>query len=80
MILDVEYDYMMKRLALLEEHHPETKDPHSPTQRVAGQPSQSFTEVPHPTPMLSLANAFNEDDFNAWQGYWETPGSRCTLR
>ena len=65
-ISDIEYDYMMRRLALLEERYPELRDPHSPTQRVSGQPTAAFTNVPHPTPMLSLGNAFSKEDFEAW--------------
>ena len=65
-IPDQMYDFLMKRLRFLEEQFPRVQDTHSPTQRVAGSPSQSFTEVTHPTPMLSLANAFDQDDFNAW--------------
>ena len=65
-ISDTEYDLLMKRLALLERRYPEAGDRDSPTQRVSGQPADTFKQVQHPTPMLSLANAFNQEDFLAW--------------
>ena len=65
-ISDTDYDLLMQRLTFLEHHYPEVQDPHSPTQRVSGQPSSTFKQVQHPAPMLSLANAFNQEDFLAW--------------
>ena len=65
-IADAQYDEMMQELRNLERQHPELADPGSPTMRVAGEPSSRFTEVEHPAPMLSLGNAFSEDDFRAW--------------
>ena len=66
LISDNEYDLLMQRLTFLEHHYPEVQDPDSPTQRVSGQPASTFKQVQHPTPMLSLANAFNKEDFLAW--------------
>ena len=63
---DTDYDLLMQRLTFLEHHYPEVQDPHSPTQRVSGQPASTFKQVQHPAPMLSLANAFNQEDFLAW--------------
>lgn len=65
-ISDAQYDLLLKRLAFLEERYPDARDPESPTQRVSGRPADSFQQVSHPTPMLSLANAFNKEDFLAW--------------
>ena len=65
-ISDREYDELMRDLRQLEEAFPEYFDLHSPTQRVGGQPSAEFTQVSHPAPMMSLGNAFDEDDVAAW--------------
>ena len=65
-IPDREYDILLKRLAHIETSFPLLKDPNSPTQRVGGSPTASFQQVQHPTPMLSLANAFTLEDFEAW--------------
>jgi len=65
-ISDAEYDKLMTELRGLEEQHPELVAPDSPTQRVGAAPAQGFAEVQHPVPMLSLANAYNDDDLRAW--------------
>ncbi|MCJ8008035.1 NAD-dependent DNA ligase LigA [Lederbergia wuyishanensis] len=59
---DAEYDRLMKELVRLEGEHPELITPDSPTQRVGGEPLSAFEKVRHETQMLSLANAFSEDD------------------
>lgn len=59
---DSEYDSLIKELKNLEEEHPEYIDPHSPTQRVFGKVLESFEKVNHKRMMLSLGNAFNEED------------------
>lgn len=59
---DAEYDKLMQELLRLEEQHPELVTPDSPSQRVGGQPLESFAKVEHSVPMLSLGNAFNESD------------------
>jgi DNA ligase (NAD+) len=59
---DAEYDRLMGELRALESAHPELVTPDSPTQRVAGTPSSEFGEVVHRVPMLSLDNAFSEED------------------
>ncbi len=61
-ISDAEYDEMMKELRQLEEEHPEFKSPNSPTSRVGGEPLDEFEKVEHSQPMLSLDNAFTEED------------------
>ena len=69
---DSEYDTLMRELRRLEEAHPELVSPDSPTQRVGARPSEGFTQVQHTAPMLSLANAFNLEEFQAW--YRRTKG------
>jgi DNA ligase (NAD+) len=59
---DAEYDRLMQELIQLEEQYPELKTPDSPSQRVGGEPLDVFEKVTHRTPMLSLGNAFNEQD------------------
>jgi DNA ligase (NAD+) len=63
---DAEYDRLMRELQALEARHPELRSPDSPSQRVGGQPLEGFEEVRHRTPMLSLANAFSEDEIRAF--------------
>ncbi|MCM3540650.1 NAD-dependent DNA ligase LigA [Priestia endophytica] len=59
---DSEYDRLLHELIRLEEEYEELKTPDSPTVRVGGDPLSSFEKVEHKTPMLSLGNAFNEED------------------
>lgn len=61
-VSDAEYDRLMQELILLEKEHPELVSPLSPTQRVGGLVQDEFKKVTHQRMMLSLANAFNEDD------------------
>ena len=61
-IPDAEYDALFHELVRLEEEHPELATPDSPTQRVGAKPAEGFAEVRHRVPMLSLANAFDDDD------------------
>ncbi len=63
-ISDYEFDQKMHELQDLEAQHPEYFDANSPTQRVGNDLSQSFRQVPHKYPMLSLANTYNEGDVN----------------
>jgi NAD-dependent DNA ligase len=65
-VSDAEYDRLFAELAALEAEHPELADPASPTQRVGSAPSEGFAEVTHRVPMLSLANAFDEQDLGAF--------------
>ncbi len=58
-ISDQDFDFMMKELQALEAKHPEMADENSPTQRVGSDISNSFTQVEHKYPMLSLANTYN---------------------
>jgi len=64
---DAEYDRLMRELEAIEAAQPELVTPESPTQRVSGTPQEGFATVLHRVPMLSLANAFSEEevtDFN----------------
>jgi DNA ligase (NAD+) len=63
---DAEYDAWMIELRALEAEHPELVTPESPTQRVGGAPAAGFGTVVHALPMLSLANAFNEEKLREW--------------
>jgi DNA ligase (NAD+) len=63
---DAEYDRLMSELRELEAQHPELLTPDSPTQRVSGQVAAGFAEVRHSVPMLSLDNAFSDDDIVAF--------------
>ena len=65
-ISDAEYDALFQELLRLEEEHPELAAPDSPTQRVGSKASEEFAEVTHRVPMLSLANAFDEEDVAAF--------------
>ncbi|GGI02413.1 MULTISPECIES: NAD-dependent DNA ligase LigA [Mammaliicoccus] len=59
---DSEYDKLLHELISIEEQYPELKTPDSPTVRVGGAPLSQFEKINHDTPMLSLGNAFNEED------------------
>ncbi|MEJ2451559.1 MAG: NAD-dependent DNA ligase LigA [Gammaproteobacteria bacterium] len=61
-IPDSEYDRLLRELQSLEQAHPELIVPESPTQRVGATPLSEFAEVKHRVPMLSLNNAFDEDE------------------
>jgi DNA ligase (NAD+) len=61
-IPDAEYDRLMRELETLEAAHPQFADPTSPTQRVGNAPSSAFAEVRHAIPMLSLGNAFADEE------------------
>jgi DNA ligase (NAD+) len=61
-IPDAEYDKLFQELVELEAAHPELVTPDSPTQRVGGAPLQEFPQVVHAVPMLSLNNAFSDEN------------------
>jgi DNA ligase (NAD+) len=65
-IADAEFDRLVHQLERLEAEHPDLITPDSPTQRVAGRPTESFPTVEHIAPMLSLDNAYDEDDLRAF--------------
>src|SRR5512147_2919830 len=66
-ITDAEYDRLMRRLRELEAAHPELATADSPTQRVGGKPREGFVKVRHSSPMLSLDNAYNEQELRDWE-------------
>ncbi|WP_345870834.1 NAD-dependent DNA ligase LigA [Shewanella algae] len=65
-IPDAEYDRLMQRLKMLEAEHPELQRSDSPSLRVGGLALAKFEQVTHLKPMLSLDNAFSEEDFAAF--------------
>jgi DNA ligase (NAD+) len=65
-ITDAEYDRLFRELQALEAAHPEFAADTSPTRRVGAAPLAEFGEVRHRTPMLSISNAFDEDDVRAF--------------
>ena len=65
-VSDAEYDRLMKELRELEAAHPLLVPPDSPTQRVGAEPLDRFEKVRHPRPMLSLTDAFEEEELWAW--------------
>ena len=65
-VSDAEYDSLYQQLARLESAHPQLLTPDSPTQRVGEQPLSEFSEVRHELPMLSLDNAFSDDELRAF--------------
>lgn len=65
-ISDAEYDSLMQELKQLEEEYPQFLTPDSPTQRVGAAPVEAFGVVEHPRPLLSLGNAFSQEELLAW--------------
>lgn len=65
-MLDSEYDGIMRTLESIEKDHPEWTDPESPTKVVGGKASDLFAKVEHPTKMLSLKNAYSEEDVTSF--------------
>jgi DNA ligase (NAD+) len=65
-VSDYEYDLLLRELQELETQYPQLITPDSPTQRVGAEPSERFVRVQHPSPILSLANAFNAEEVRAW--------------
>ncbi len=63
---DYDYDHKLRRLEELETVHPETVTPDSPTQRVGGQPLDTFTQVRHQVPLESLQDVFNFEELEAF--------------
>jgi DNA ligase (NAD+) len=64
---DDEYDALLDELRAIEAEHPDLRTPDSPTQRVGAPPLDRFEHVEHAEPMLSLANARNEEELRAWE-------------
>jgi DNA ligase (NAD+) len=66
-ISDAEFDRLMSGLKELEAEHPDLITPDSPTQRVGGKPREGFVKVRHSSPMLSLDNAYTEEELRNWE-------------
>jgi DNA ligase (NAD+) len=65
-LTDAQYDAKMNQLKQLEAEHPDLVTADSPTQRVGGKPREGFVKTPHSRSMLSLDNAYNEEELRAW--------------
>jgi DNA ligase (NAD+) len=66
-ITDAEYDKLLQELRDIEEAHPELLTPDSPTMRVGNDLTEDLPKVKHPAPILSLSNAFSEEDLQKWE-------------
>jgi DNA ligase (NAD+) len=66
-ISDAEYDRLFRELQALEDAHPKLRTPDSPTQRIGGAPASALKKHTHRRPMLSLANAFSDEELGAWE-------------
>ena len=66
-ISDADFDVLMNELKRLEAEHPELITPDSPTQRVGGKPREGFVKAKHSSPMLSLDNAYSEEELRDWE-------------
>jgi DNA ligase (NAD+) len=66
-ISDAEYDRLFRELQQLESEHPELRTADSPTQRVGAPPQSALPKHTHAVPMLSLGNAFNDEELAAWE-------------
>jgi DNA ligase (NAD+) len=66
-ISDAEYDRLFRELQALETEHPELASPDSPTQRIGAEPASALVKRTHRRPMLSLANAFSDDELTQWE-------------
>ena len=66
-ITDADFDRLMNELKALEAEHPELITPDSPTQRVGGKPREGVVKIRHSTPMLSLDNAYTEQELRDWE-------------
>ncbi len=65
-ISDGDFDRLMRELDALENEHPGLRTPDSPTQQVGGSPATTFAPVTHLQPMMSLDNAFDREELDAW--------------
>jgi DNA ligase (NAD+) len=66
-LTDAEFDKFMNELKRVEAEHPELVTPDSPTQRVGGKPREGFVKAKHSSPMLSLDNAYSEEELRDWE-------------
>ncbi|HEY9478652.1 MAG TPA: hypothetical protein VIP79_01120, partial [Gemmatimonadaceae bacterium] len=66
-ISDLEYDRLFRELQKIEDAHPELRTPDSPTQRVGAPPQSELAKHEHLVAMLSLGNAFDDDELREWE-------------
>jgi DNA ligase (NAD+) len=66
-VSDADFDKLMNELKRLEAEHPAVVNPDSPTQRVGGKPREGFVKAKHSSPMLSLDNAYSEEELQDWE-------------
>ncbi|GLC26083.1 NAD-dependent DNA ligase LigA [Roseisolibacter agri] len=66
-LADAEYDRLFRELQTLEAEHPSLRTPDSPTQRVGAEPQSALPKHQHLVPMLSLGNAFSDEELTAWE-------------
>ncbi|HSZ63172.1 MAG TPA: NAD-dependent DNA ligase LigA [Terriglobales bacterium] len=66
-ISDADFDKLMNELKRIEAEHPQLITPDSPTQRVGGKPREGFVKAKHSSPMLSLDNAYSEEELRDWE-------------
>jgi DNA ligase (NAD+) len=66
-ISDADFDKLMNELKRIEAGHPNLITPDSPTQRVGGKPREGFVKAKHSSPMLSLDNAYSEEELRDWE-------------
>ena len=79
-VADADYDALMQELRELEANHPELVTPDSPTQRVSGAVAAGFGTVRHEIPMLSLGNAFSEEEIRAFDRRVQRAVGNGTIR
>ncbi|MGA9750541.1 MAG: NAD-dependent DNA ligase LigA [Acidobacteriota bacterium] len=78
-ISDLEYDQLEKELAQLEAAFPDLNSPGSPTRTVGGRVGKGFAPVPHPAPLLSLDNTYDEADLLEWNARLERVLGKTSL-
>ena len=66
-ISDADFDKLMNELKRREAEHPKLMTPDSPTQRVGGKPREGFVKAKHSSPMLSLDNAYSQEELRDWE-------------
>jgi DNA ligase (NAD+) len=66
-ISDAEYDRLFRELQEIERAHPELRTPDSPTMRVGAEPASALAKHAHVVPMISLGNAFTEEELDEWE-------------
>lgn len=66
-VTDADYDSLMRELVGYEEAYPELRTPDSPSQRVGGEPLKKFGQITHQVPMISLTDAFDEEEMQQWE-------------